>query len=98
MPVPNMNTTPKRDALLIIAFGYEAPATAGEYQQMGSVRVIRAEANRDLMIRGLKNTYLPAAGIPVHCLRPGKLQPIAVADTSTLAQATEAPQYATINP
>ena len=55
MPVPNMNTTPKRDALLIIAFGYEAPATAGEYQQMGSVRIIRAEANRDLMIPGLKN-------------------------------------------
>ena len=55
MPVPNMNTTPKRDALLIIAFGYEAPATAGEYRQMGSVRIIPAEANRDLMIPGLKN-------------------------------------------
>ena len=56
MPVPNMNTTPKRDALLIIAFGYEAPATAGEYQQMGNVRIIRAEANRDFMIQGLKNS------------------------------------------
>ena len=52
--VPNM--IPKRDALLIISFAYEAPATAGEYQNMGSVQIIRAEANKDLTIPGLKNS------------------------------------------
>ena len=52
--VPNM--VPERDTLLVISFAYEAPATAGEYQNMGSVQVIRAEANKDLTIPGLKNS------------------------------------------
>ena len=52
--VPNM--VPERDTLLVISFAYEAPATAGEYQNMGSVQVIRAEANKDLTIPGLTNS------------------------------------------
>ena len=52
--VPNM--VPERDTLLVISFAYEAPATAGEYQNMGSVQIIRAEANKDLTIPGLKNS------------------------------------------
>ena len=47
---------PERDTLLVISFAYEAPATAGEYQNMGSVQIIRAEANKDLTIPGLKNS------------------------------------------
>ena len=52
--VPNMN--PQRDALLVISFSYEAPATEGEYQRMGNIKVIRAEANRDLTIPELKHS------------------------------------------
>ena len=52
--IPNM--VPKRDTLLVISFAYEAPATAGEYQNMGSVQIIRAEANKDLTIPGLKHS------------------------------------------
>ena len=52
--VPNM--VPERDTLLVISFAYEAQATAGEYQNMGSVQVIRAEANKDLTIPGLTNS------------------------------------------
>ena len=37
------------------------------------------------------NANLSAAGMPVHCLRLGQLQPIAVADTSIVAQATGVP-------
>ena len=52
--IPNM--VPKRDTLLVISFAYEAPATAGEYQNMGSVQIIRAEANKDLTIPGLRHS------------------------------------------
>ena len=52
--IPNM--IPKRDALLVISFAYEAPATAGEYQNMGNVQIIRAEANKDLTIPGLRHS------------------------------------------
>ena len=45
-----------RDTLLVISFSYEAPATEGEYQKMGNVLVIRAEANRDLTIPELKHS------------------------------------------
>ena len=52
--IPNM--VPKRDTLLVISFAYEAPATAGECQNMGSVQIIRAEANKDLTIPGLRHS------------------------------------------
>ena len=52
--IPNM--VPKRDTLLVISFAYEAPATAGEYQNMGNVQIIRAEANKDLTIPGLQHS------------------------------------------
>ena len=52
--VPNI--VPKRDTLLVIAFAFEASATHGEYQRMGTIQVIRAEANKDLAIEGLKHS------------------------------------------
>ena len=52
--IPNM--VPQRDSLLVISFGYDPGATLEEYHQMGSIQVLRAEADRDLMIEGLKHS------------------------------------------
>ena len=52
--VPNM--VPQRDTLLVIGFGYDPGTTLEEYQQMGNIQVLPAEAARDLMIEGLKHS------------------------------------------
>ena len=49
------NIAPRLDTLLVIAFEYEASTTDSEFDQLGRIRIIRAEANRDLTIPGLKN-------------------------------------------
>ena len=43
------------NALVVIAFAFEAGTTDSEYDTMGRIRVFRVEANRDLVIPGLKN-------------------------------------------
>ena len=47
---------PQRDTLLTIAFAYEAPVTDSEYDRMGRIQAIHAEANKDLTIPGLTNS------------------------------------------
>ena len=77
--VPNM--MPERDTLLVISFSYEAPATDREYLQMGTVQVIRAEANGDLKIQGMKhspgdNSFVVVGepDVELRTLNDGKLE------------------------
>ena len=61
------------DTLLVVAFAFEAGTGSGA-EKRGRLRVLRAQANRDLMIGNLKDTAKDAAfvlvGEPDVCIEP----------------------------